>query len=186
MTTRGSINWPQAALLSAFDDTLCRIAALSFFIDVRTVKIGRASPTIQLDIPVSETYIDLCAQVNDASTLSHTGKTLVRSSLTFSLKLPYRISISITSIGAHHGIPLRYVGAHRGGQGVRSYWLAGASENVNSHVLTSFSREIPGLRQAVGRYHLEKSVKYNQIMLYPTNMAECTRSGPILYVRSRS
>ena len=67
MSSRGSIDWPRAVLLSAFDDLLCRVTLLSFFLDVRRIEIARISPIVFMTIPSSSAYDSILAAVSHKS-----------------------------------------------------------------------------------------------------------------------
>ncbi|KAK1920694.1 hypothetical protein DB88DRAFT_132135 [Papiliotrema laurentii] len=56
MTTRGALDWTQALLLTAFDDLLCRVAAMTFGVDSLGVPLSQASPKIKFDLPDTASF----------------------------------------------------------------------------------------------------------------------------------
>jgi hypothetical protein len=63
MTTRGALDWTQALLLTAFDDLLCQVAAMTFGVDSLGVPLSQASPKVKLDIPDSASFRALYSRV---------------------------------------------------------------------------------------------------------------------------
>lgn len=63
MTSRGALDRTQALLLSAFDDLLCRLAAITFGVDSLNLPLLLASLIIKLDIPDSASLRALYAEV---------------------------------------------------------------------------------------------------------------------------
>jgi len=65
MTTRGALDWTQALLLAAFDDLMCRVAAMTFGVDSLRLPLSLASPKIKLAIPDSAASRALYSRVRD-------------------------------------------------------------------------------------------------------------------------